>query len=199
MEKIKSNKEITVVRQQVEKAQTAASNLTIKTSEDMTVATDLLSKIKQVGKLIKNEKEKITVPANEALKAARNFFAPFEKQVSDAEAEIKKKMIDYQVKNEKKIAEQQEKVAAKAESGKMDMDKALDKIGALEEKKQNTVSGEGGGKAQFRTIKKVVIENPELLPREYLIPDEVKIRKAALAGMEIAGVKVVEEKTIAGL
>ena len=36
------------------------------------------------------------------------------------------------------------------------------------------------------------------LPREYLIPDMVKIRRDALTGVKIAGVEVREVKTVAG-
>ena len=47
-----------------------------------------------------------------------------------------------------------------------------------------------------RTTKKVRIINSDLIPREYMVPDEVKIRRVVLAGLEIPGVEVYEEKTI---
>ena len=53
------------------------------------------------------------------------------------------------------------------------------------------------GEVQIRKIKKVRISDEALLPRQYLVPDMVAIRKDALAGVSIAGVEVYEDESIA--
>jgi hypothetical protein len=49
----------------------------------------------------------------------------------------------------------------------------------------------------MKTVRKVRITNAAAIPRQFLVPDEVAIRKAALAGEIIAGVEVYEEQTLA--
>jgi hypothetical protein len=91
---------------------------------------------------------------------------------------------------------QTEKITEKVETGKMSFEKAADKIQEITPEK-NVESKSGA--VQFRTVKEVVIEDENKVPREYLMLDMVKIRKVALAGVEIAGVKVVEKQVVAGI
>ena len=166
-------KELAVVKTQVNKSISTAQQLTIKTKEDLEGATVVLSKIKSVGKLIQQKKESITKPLNEALKNARDLFRPLEESWEEAERIVKQKMVVFQVAEEKKF----EQASVKLEK----IDKPETQIG-------NTI---------FKTIKKVIIKDEAKLPREYLLPNEVLIRKDALAGKEIAGVEVIEEKIVA--
>ena len=186
-----NTKELAVIKTQVSKAVITAQQLQIKTKEELEGATSILSKIKAVGRLIQEKKESITKPLNEALKNARDLFRPLEAQWSEAEGIVKQKMVAFQISEEKKVEKKEEKIAEKVDNGKISFEQATTKIEKIE-RPENQV-----GNTTFKTIKKVVIEDEIKLPREYLIPDEVKIRKDALAGIEIAGVKIVEEKIVA--
>lgn len=188
-------KELAIVKTQVSKAVATAQELQIKEKADLVLATDILSKIKSVGKIIQEKKEGITKPLNEALKNARDLFRPIEAQWQEAETIVKQKMVAYQIVEEKKVEKKEEKIAEKVDSGKMSFEKAAEKIEKIE-KVENKIEGKTG-EIQFKTIKKVIIEDATKLPREYLIPDDVKIRKDALTGIEISGVKVIEEKIVA--
>jgi hypothetical protein len=196
MENANLVKELVPIKAQVTKAEAAANSLQVKTADDLTAATELLGKIKTVGKLITGKKESITKPLNEALKNARAFFAPLEQSWWNAEKIVKDKMIVYQNAELAKAAKKTEVIEKQVESGKMSFDKAADKIEAITPQKNVTTDA---GAAQFRTVKEVVIEDESKLPREYLVPDMVKIRKVALAGIAIAGVKVVEKQAVAGI
>src|SRR3990167_3914142 len=185
-----NTKELAVIKTQVSKAVITAQQLQIKTKEELEGATSILSKIKAVGRLIQEKKESITKPLNEALKNARDLFRPLEAQWSEAEGIVKQKMVAFQISEEKKVEKKEEKIAEKVDTGKISFEQAATKIEKIE-RPENQV-----GNTTFKTIKKVVIEDATKLPREYLIPDEVKIRKDALAGIEIAGVKIIEEKIV---
>lgn len=185
------------VQRKVTNAMKAATAVEIHSDEDMRGATELLSNVKKLQVFITNEKEKITKPMNEALKNARNLFRPFEDNVEEASRVIKFKMTEYIQSVDAARKEEEEKIAKKIESGRMKVETGLTKMEKLPEAPKR-VQAESGG-VQVRTIKKVVIKDPEKLPREYLIPDEVKIRKVALAGVEIPGVEVLEEKSIASI
>lgn len=196
MEKQDLTKELAPIKAQVSKAINAANALEIKTADQMVEATDILGKIKTVGKMIKQKKESITKPLNEALRNARAFFAPIEGQWNEAELIVKRKMIAYQQAEQAKAAKKTEKIEEKVESGKMSFDKAAEKIEQVTPEK--TVEAKAGS-VQFRTIKEVIIEDETKIPREYLVPDMVKIKKVALAGVSIAGVKVVDKQVVAGI
>jgi len=196
METPNLKKELAPIQANVSKAEQAATQLSIKTDEDNNKASELLIKIKTVGKQIKDAKEKITKPANEILKNARAFFSPMEKQFDNAEFIVKGKMGEYKMAQDAKALKETQKIEAKVEAGKMSFEKAAEKIEAVTP--QKSVETKSGG-VQYRTIKEVILEDESKLPREYLVPDMVKIRKVALAGVEIAGVKVVDKQVVAGI
>ena len=196
MENAKLSQELAPIKIQVSKAEAAADAIQVKTVDDLTAATELLGKIKTVGKMITSKKETITKPLNEALKNARAFFAPLEKQWWEAERIVKDKMISYQNKELAKADKKTEVIEQKVEAGKMSFDKAAEKIEAVTPQKNVTTDA---GAAQFRTVRRVVVNDETLVPREYLMLDMVKIRKVALAGVNIAGVSVGEEHTVAGI
>lgn len=196
MENAKLSQELAPIKAQISKAENAAAALTIKTADDLTTATELLGKIKTVGKMITSKKEAITKPLNEALRNARAFFAPLENAFYNAEQVVKGKMIDYQNAELAKAAKETKKVEEKVEAGKMTFEKAAEKIEKVTPQKNVTTAA---GAAQFRTVKEVVVDNETMIPREYLMLDMVKIRKVALAGVAIPGVRVVEKQAVAGI
>ena len=196
METANLTKELVPIKAKVSKIENTATALTIKTSTDLELATDLLGRIKLIGNEIRMKKESITKPLNEALKNARAFFAPVENQWRTAEMTIKNKMVLYNNEQREKARVKTEAIEKKVEAGKMSFDKAADKIEAVTP--QKAVEGETGA-AQFRTVREVIITDETKLPREYLVPDMVKIRKVALAGITIPGVTVAEKQIVAGV
>lgn len=188
-------KALTAIKGQISKLENAASSLTIATTEDYTQAVDLVAQLKDRGSKIKILKESITKPANEILKNARAMFAPVEAQHANAEAIIKTKLLDYKRQKDAEAREAEAKIAAKVEAGRMRLDTAEKKLDNIE-RVENTTRG-NVGEVQVRKVKKVRIVDAALLPREYLIPDDVAIRRDALGGKTIPGVEIFEEEIIA--
>lgn len=189
-------KELTVLKGQISKLENQAQSVTIETQDDYTGAVDLVSKLKEAGKAIKDKKETITKPLNEALKNARDLFRPIEEQFDSAEAIIKRKLLDYKKKVDEEARAKEAKIAADLESGKIKKIETAEKKMESIERVESTTRGKVG-EVQIRKIKKVRITNEILIPREYLVPDQVAIRRDALAGKEIPGVEVYEEESIA--
>jgi tetrahydromethanopterin S-methyltransferase subunit B len=195
METAKILQELQPIQERMSKAETFAKSLKITNTEEMQSATDALGQIMKVAKVVTEKKETMTKPLNLALKNLRAFFSPIEKQCDAAISIIKEKMTDYQIAEEKEAAKQAAKIEKKVEAGKMSLDKAAEKIEAATP--QKTVEAKSGS-IQFRTIREVVIEDEKKIPRLFLIPNMVLIRKEALAGIEIPGIKVIEKKVVAG-
>jgi len=195
MAKKEFTKELEPIKVQISKAESAAFGLQIKTAENLTVAVDILGKIKTVGRMIKAKKESITKPLNEALRNARAIFAPLEEQWANAENVVKMKMVAYQDIQTFKAKKKVELIEKKVEVGKINPEMAKEE---LKEIVPPTTVKAGDSGVQFRTIKEITVEDETKLPREYLIPDMVKIRKVANAGVDIPGVKVISKQTVAG-
>jgi hypothetical protein len=112
---------------------------------------------------------------------------------------VKEKIIVYQREVTAKADAEKAKIAAKVEAGKMSFDKAVQKIEKLPEA-PTTVQGKNG-EIETRTVRKVRIIDVSKLPPQYLIPDEVKVRKDGLAGVakliNSGAIEVYEDATVA--
>lgn len=188
-------KAISPLKAQVTKLESQAQAVTIATKEEYAMAADLVSKLKSVGQEIRVAKETITRPLNEALRNARELFAPIEKQFESAEAIVKAKLLEYKRKADEEARAEEAKIASRVERGMMKIETAEKKLDAIE-RVDNTTQGKVG-EVQVRKIKKVRIVDENALPREYLMPNEVAIRRDALGGKTIPGVEVWEDEIVA--
>lgn len=189
---VKKELQLAPLKAQVTKVATAAEMVIIKTNEDMIRAVDILGKIKDAGKKITAEKEKITKPLSEALKNARALFAPLEAQWEEAEKTIKYKMVKYQTLSEAKAEKKIETIEKKIEEGKISFEQGIEKIAGIEP--GSTVETDSFS-LTFREDRKMEIIDASLIPDEYWQIDEVKLRKDVLAGKEVPGAKIVIVKT----
>lgn len=188
------NKEVSLVKQQATKALNAANELEIASQEDMVKATDILSKIKTVGKMIKERKEQITKPLNEALTSARDLFRPMEDDTSAAEKVIKGKMLTWQAAEDAKARKEEERIAARVEKGTMRADTAAEKLQNIAPA-PTAVQGKVGA-VKTMTIKKYRVTDETKLTREFLMPNMPAITEALKAGTVVPGAEMYEEKVI---
>ena len=189
---IKKKQSLAPLKAQVSKVVSSAEMVVIKTQEDMAQAVDILGQIKTIGKKITEQKEKITKPLAEALKNARLLFKPLEEQWEEAEKTIKYKMVKYQTLTEAKAAEKIEKIEEKIESGEISFEQGIKKIDGLEP--EQSIATEDFS-LKFREDKKMVITDASLVPDEFWIIDEVKLRRDVLSGKEVPGTKIEIIKT----
>jgi len=195
------NINLTPVKRQVTTISNQAGDLFIDSNESLAQATDILSKIKTASKDVKNRKEEITKPLNDALKSARSLFKPIEDDLATAERTIKGKMLDYSNEVERKAAEQAAKLEKRVEKGTMRVDTAMRKMDDIETV-GSSVQGESGS-IQFRTVRNIKIVDPTKIPLKYMMNEKVlaaisaAVRTDVLNGTKVEGVEIVEEKQIA--
>ena len=182
-----------LIKRQAEGADKVAKEIIIKNQNDFEKASELFLKVKQAGKYIASEKEKMTRGLLDALANIRSFFKPYEIMQSNAEKEIGSKILAYQLEAEKKSQIKIDAVVEKVEKGQITFEQANEKIETLEVAKTVEVNT---GAVQFKTIRDYEIIDEKLIPKKYWVLDLVKLRKDALDGVEIPGVKVVEKKII---
>ena len=194
---------VKVVEKKVENATSQVSEIAITDETSLTAGTEMLANVKKLAKFVTGEKEKITKPMNEALKAARALFAGPEKRLADAESTLKGKIIAYTNEVEKKRKEAEAKIAARVEKGTMKAETALGKIADLEVEKKAVHTEAGSAKisvvrkVHFTEVTELSAEDVAFLAKEgYLVWDEPFARKQALAGLKVPGVEVYEDKQV---
>ena len=192
---MENNKEVVVLKSRVSKLETQANTIIIESQDDYKAAIDIVSRLKETGSAIKAEKEKITKPANAILKETRSKYKPIEDQFKAAEMIVKTKLLDYNRKVNEAASKREAKIAKSLEDGNIKLETAEKKMDKVE-RVESTTHGDVG-QVQVRKVRKVRITDKSKLPREYLTPDMVSIRRDALGGKSIPGVEVYEEESIA--
>lgn len=173
--------------------------IVIKDMRGMKTATSILSQLNQYNDKVTEEREKLTRPLNESLKAARALFKPLETRLSDSIASIRSAMSLYQTESIRKARDEEARIAARVAPGKgnLSMDTAMKKIDSIEKpvEKVNTEDGT----VKFRTVQRLKIIDASRIPRQYLVVDEKAVLEALKAGTKVDGAEVVEEQVVVNL
>lgn len=190
----------------------------IATNVSFQLAAEELKRIKGCAKKLGDLRKSMTQPLDAAKQAIMDFFRGPSEQLEVAEKTLKDAMSAYQKELERKAAEdrkraeearlqEQERLqvaAAKAaESGRtdhaMDLIQQAATVAAAPVAVRETPSVKG---ISFRETWRFEITDESLIPREYLIVDETKIRKVVLVMKEktsIPGVRAYSDKQVAAV
>jgi hypothetical protein len=186
------NKELEPIKKVINVTTKSVDSLVIKDEVTMATASEIRNKLKSYINGLKEKKETVTKPINEALKNLRNMFRPLEDQCNTALETIDNKMIAYQTKQIALEKAKEAKIVAKLEEGKIGIDKAVSKLESIDradKKVGNTTFIEYQG---FEVMDVVMLA--EKTGAEYILPNEVKIRQAQKAGIELPGVRYYTEQ-----
>jgi len=169
------------------------SRIIINSQPTFDKAKDKLGEIKEIKKIVNDKKESITKPLNEALKNVRGLFKPIEDKIDVIENYLKTEVLKY---NQKLLAEQRkrEEDANKKIEEEQAKGKSLDEINIDKIAKPLTNITQKVEAIKTRKIKKLRIINEQLIPREYLTPNEVAIKEALLNGIKVDGCEIFEEE-----
>jgi hypothetical protein len=192
-----------------------AENLVIRTATGYGEAAGWLKSIKGFLKRIEDARVRITKPLNDALREvngqAKGAAAPF----LEAEARIKRAMIEYSDEQDRIRAAEQRRANEAAEKERLRLQEIADRAAAKGQEGKAEIFAEraqavvapvaqrAAPKIDNISIPKVwvyEIKDEDLIPREYLVVDEVRLRKVVMAlkgQTNIPGVRVFEQKRIA--
>lgn len=158
-------------------------DFSIKTPEQYDEAARRVSRLKELRKEADKQEKSITDPAKLIIKNTQAIFKPFKDRVDEVEERIKLGMVAY-------IEAREKKAEALIESSN---DKSIAKVVA----KVNELTSNKSDHASVKKLTVVEITDPELIPREYLVPDEAKIKAALQAGKKVKGCKLSTKTSIA--
>lgn len=157
----------------------------VKTKQDYEDAAAQLKLLKGLKKVAEEKEKAIVDPLKTAIKNVQELFEPFIDNVIDLEKNYKGMMLDFINKQDEK----KEKLLDNFSTGKI---KSIEKY--TEAVIANSVSNTN---ASTRTTMVVEVEDEKLIPREFLVPNMVKIKEAFKTGKTVKGCKYVQKKGIA--
>lgn len=155
-------------------------------------ASDIRSQAKKYLKDLTAEKEKVTKPLNDALKAERARFKPLEEKAEKVIKYLDRQMTEYQTAEAAKAEAAKEKIAARIGDGKgkLQIETAMNQISNVE------TPDEVIGNTQFVTAYELIVTDIKAIPDEYL---KIEVRTLALtqalkAGTVVPGAELREVK-----
>lgn len=186
---------IELIKQEVDQFLYDQQEITITTQSDYVKAGDLLKVIQNRIKAVEDKRKDYTKPLDEMKKKIMADFQSISKPLEEFVAEVKTKMTNWYRADQKRKDEEQAKLEAEAMAkakaeGKSEVEVAI----VNEEVKTQR------GDVATTTVKKVwkaEIMDETLVPREYLVVDQVAINKAVRDGVRsIPGVKIYQDEQI---
>lgn len=191
------------------------SNFSVATAEQYTDAGEHLKRVKGAKDRLEKLRKSMTSPLDQAKKAIMDFFRGPSDQLDQAESRIKRGMIAFTEEQDRLRREEQaradekarkEKEALEARAKKAEQSGKVEKAAELEQQAAAVVAPVVTRDpprvigTSIREAWKFEITNEMDLPREFLVPDESKIRRVVQAmkgDTKIPGVRVWAEKQLA--
>lgn len=185
---VKVEDNLTAIKTKSEEMQKMVDDTKITNEPELRIVTDNIKSIKMLGKFIKTEKEKYTYPAQQIINEARTKYLPYEKLCAEAEKQLKVKADTYMTKVEDERRKKEDAIAKRTEKGNIKEETAVRKMEELGEEKKSVNTG--SAQIQRAIVPKAFIIDREKVPHEYWDLNEVRAKKAALAGANVPGVEV---------
>ena len=154
----KIKEEIAVIETEV--STITKNNITVNSKPSLDNANRNIDKINKIQKEIKEKKERITKPLNEALKNVRELFRPIEDDLDNYKAELKRGISIYLDKLEEQKKEREYEALKELENG--------GELNKVTKKLENT--NEAISQVRTRTGKRLKIDISKL-SKEFMIPD----------------------------
>lgn len=156
-------------------------NRGIKNPDDRAQAMDLTKRLKALNKEAERQRDEIIDPLLLSIKKIKDFFNPFHNQVKNTEALIKQAVLAY----DETLVKKKVRLDEDFDKGKIGTRGYLNKSAALE-----VTDG-------TRMIWTAIPLDITKTPREFLIPDEAKIKQALKEGKTVQGWEWKQIKTLA--
>ncbi len=192
-----------------------AKALVIRNPDEYSDAAEHLKQVKAAQKKLEETRRRVTDPLNLALKEHNNLFRAPGDRLAQAERDIKAKLIGYadeqdrlrqaeQAKADAAARQERERLdalarkaaeAGRAAAAEKHTERAAAIVAPVIQREAPKVAG-----VASREVWKFQVENPALVPRDYLMLDVSKIGayvRAMKADAKIPGVRIYPEKQVA--
>jgi aspartate-semialdehyde dehydrogenase len=145
---------------------------------------ELLKIFSEAAKKAKEEKQKTLGPAELTVTRIKEQWKPFEDGLKQCVAHIKGQMDSWFKAEQKRAEEERERILN---------DKRIKNEATLQTKLQSVTPVSVGN---TRRVLVLVVDDVNLIPREYMVVDEVKLKEALRNGIQVPGARLESEKRI---
>lgn len=192
---------LAVVQEKMRGMRAQLAEITVTDDQSLAKVSDWVKLVKQLGKYIEQEKDKYVAPAKAIIEKAREQYDPMIAECKEAERTLKSKAQQFMEAREAERTRAAAKIEARVEKGTMRVDTAIRKMEELPVSAKR-VETEGGSQLQMQRRPVAKVTDPTLVPDEYWIIDEVRVRREAIERYkkgepQVPGVEVVLEASIA--
>lgn len=187
---MKPTKQILTIQKKLSPIAQQAEYIEITDSKTMRMATALLSLLNDHNDKIREEKEKVTKPLLQALKAERSRWKSVETMHEVAIGRIRLKMSQYQTEivNTRKAEEQAIANRIAPGKGHITLETASKKMDSLQTIEKEVATDEG--LVQFRETKVLKVIDSSLIPHHYFDLNEVRLLKDLKDGVPVEGAEL---------
>lgn len=183
-----------------------AQALTIASDEDLTLATDTLGVIAKIKKQLEEKRTFFVKPLNDQVKRINEMFKAWSAPLDRADQIIRGKVLAYRQEQERRRREEEERLRKLAEKEHARLVRQAEKRGETPPppppvpvipQTAKTVAGTVGSVTTRKEWDFEIVDET-LIPREYLMVNEAKIRAVVRAGVRnIPGVRIFEREVLA--
>lgn len=226
MFEIENDSKVVAVKEQSVKIVEQAQTLVVTNDAQAVVATEVLGTLKGMSKQVEETRQFFVGGLNEQVKKFNASFKKLSEPLVEADKIVRNKILAYRQEQERKRQVEQARIDKEAREEQERLDKiAAEEQAKLNKKaeeegtapwdipqveaqtvavapltiaKAPTTIHSAAGMTSVKKVWKFYIKNESLIPREYLIVNETKIREAVRNGVrEIAGVEIKQEESLA--
>lgn len=173
-----------------------ANELVIDNDTQESVATNILSMIAVSKKTLEEQRKFLVKPLNDHVKAINNRFKLYSEPLNQADAIIRKKVLDYKKLKEQRRLEEERKVreAAEEEQARLAMSGIKTPLPEPVVPKAPATTRAELGSTNIKKVWTFEIVDESQIPREYLTVNTKKIAAVVKAGIRnIPGVRIYQQ------
>ncbi|MDD5068057.1 MAG: hypothetical protein PHN89_00450 [Candidatus Pacebacteria bacterium] len=194
-------KELAIVEEKIAGMREMVDSIKVENDDQLKDISDQIKQVKIVADFIREKKDAYVAPAKDIIAKARETYDPYIEECEAAEVVLKNKAKVYMLDRDNNRRQEELKIAQRVERGTMKPETAVKKFEQMSPA-EKTVKSEGGSTLTLKKRSVAVIEKPELIPDEYWIIDEKRVKREALdrakRGIDqIPGVIIKEEAEMA--
>lgn len=203
-----AERQVTKYEEQATELETRVASFPVKNEADYQTGLAFVGQIKSVAKELEADRKSITDPINKSLKLINAKYKGPKDVLEKAQRALEAKLGAYYAEQQRKAREAEAKALAAQQAKQEKLNERASELGVAPAmaapvaprvaEPAKSVATAGGGSVGLKPVSKWRLVDAALVPREYLMLDEVKIGKVTRAGVDIPGIERYEEYVSVG-
>lgn len=203
-----AERQVTQYEEQAKELEARVAGFPVKSEADYQTGLAFVGQIKSVAKELEADRKSITDPINRSLKLINAKYKSPKDVLEHAQRALEAKLGIWHAEQERKAREAEARALAAQQAKQEKLNARAEELGVAPAMAApvaprvvapaKSVATAGGGSVGLKPVPKWRLIDAALVPRDYLMLDEVKIGKVTRAGLDIPGIERYEEYVSVG-